>query len=84
MLVMFFFKFLSPVFLRRPSTDRRETLPHDRKMIKCRAMKCHGTVSRVPLRQLGFLVWARKRVPNGYDIVVVVLAGVLVIRFSKY
>jgi len=35
MLVMFFyffFLFLSPAFLRRPATDRRETLPHDRKL----------------------------------------------------
>ena len=31
MLVVFFL-FLSPAFLRRPSTDRRETLPHDRKL----------------------------------------------------
>ena len=31
MLVMFFL-FLSPAFLRRPSIDRRETLPHDRKL----------------------------------------------------
>ena len=30
MLVMFFF--LSPRVLRGPSTDRRETLPHDRKL----------------------------------------------------
>jgi len=29
---MFFYLFLSPAFLRRPSTDRRETLPHDRKL----------------------------------------------------
>ena len=26
------FLFLSPASLRRPSTDRRETLPHDRKV----------------------------------------------------
>ena len=32
MLVMFFF--LSPGFLRRPSTYRRETLPHDRKLVR--------------------------------------------------
>ena len=31
MLVMFF---LSPGSLRRPSTDRRETLPHDRKLVR--------------------------------------------------
>ena len=31
MLVMLFL-FHSPDFLRRPSTDRRETLPHDRKL----------------------------------------------------
>jgi len=35
MLVMFFFLFfLSPASLRRPSTDRRETLPHDRKLVR--------------------------------------------------
>ena len=36
MLVMFFlsfFFFLSPASLRRPSTDRRETLPRDRKLV---------------------------------------------------
>ena len=32
MLVMFFF--LSPGSLRRPSTNRRETLPHDRKLVR--------------------------------------------------
>ena len=32
MLVMFCF--LSSGFLRRPSTDRRETLPHDRKLVR--------------------------------------------------
>ena len=32
MLVMFFF--LSPGSLLRPSTDRRETLPHDRKLVR--------------------------------------------------
>ena len=32
MLVMFFF--LSPGSLRAPSTDRRETMPHDRKLIR--------------------------------------------------
>ena len=32
MLVMFFF--LSPASLRRPSTDRPETLPHDRKLVR--------------------------------------------------
>ena len=32
MLVMFFY--LSPASLRRPSTDRRETLPHDRKLVR--------------------------------------------------
>jgi len=32
MLVMFFF--LSPGSLRRPSTDRRETLPHDLKLVR--------------------------------------------------
>ena len=37
MLVMFFlsfFFFLSPASLRRPSTDLRETLPHDRKLVR--------------------------------------------------
>jgi len=35
MLVMFFFLFfLSPASLRRPLTDRRETLPHDRKLVR--------------------------------------------------
>jgi len=35
MLVMFFFFFfLSPASLRRPSTDRRETLPRDRKLVR--------------------------------------------------
>jgi len=34
MLVMFFFPFLSPASLRRPSTDRHETLPHDRKLVR--------------------------------------------------
>ena len=36
MLVMFFFLlfFLSPASLHRPSTDRRETLPHDRKLVR--------------------------------------------------
>jgi len=33
MLVMFLF-FLSPGSLRAPSTDRRETLPHDRKLVR--------------------------------------------------
>ena len=32
MLVMFFF--LSPASLRRPSTDRRETLHHNRKLVR--------------------------------------------------
>jgi len=31
---MFFLFFLSPASLRRPSTDRRETLPHDRKLVR--------------------------------------------------
>jgi len=35
MLVMFFFFFfLSPASLRRHSTDRRETLPRDRKLVR--------------------------------------------------
>jgi len=33
MLMMFLF-FLSPGSLRRPSTDRRETFPHDRKLVR--------------------------------------------------
>jgi len=44
MLVMFFF--LSPGFLRRPSTDRRETLPHDRKLVRLDKFspKIHGAL----------------------------------------
>ena len=34
MLVMFLSFFLSPGSLRAPSTDRLETLPHDRKLVR--------------------------------------------------
>ena len=44
MLVMFFF--LSPASLRRPTTDRRETLPRDRKLVRLDkfSQKIRGTL----------------------------------------